>query len=51
MPWALAVLCWVQHWLPRYGAGACYPHAAWGVTYTCPGIGLLASPQESDEFP
>src|ERR1700676_608156 len=42
MPWALSVLRWTQHRLPLSGAGAGYPRAAWGVTYTCPGIGLLA---------
>jgi homoserine kinase len=51
MPWALSVLGWVQHRLPRSGAGAVHPRVAWGVTYTCPGIGLLASPQESVTFP
>jgi hypothetical protein len=51
MPWALSVLGWVQHLLPLCGAGACHPHVAWGVTYTCPGAGLLASLQESDTFP
>ena len=51
MPWALSVLRWLQHLLPLCGAGACHPDVAWGVTYTCPGIGLLASLQESDTFP
>ena len=51
MPWALSVLGWVQHRLPQCGAGAVHPRVAWGVTYTCPGIGLLASPQESGTFP
>jgi hypothetical protein len=51
MPWALSVLSYVQHRLPLCGAGAGHPDVAWGVTYTCPGIGLLASPQESETFP
>jgi hypothetical protein len=51
MPWALSVLRWMQHLLPLCGAGACHPDVAWGVTYICPGIGLLASLQESDTFP
>ncbi len=50
MPWALSVLGWVKHRSPQCGAGAVHPRVAWGVTYTCPGIGLLASPQESGRF-
>jgi hypothetical protein len=50
MPWALSVLRWLQHRLPPRGAGAGHPDVAWAVTYTCPGIGLFASPQESGTF-
>jgi hypothetical protein len=51
MRWALSVLGWVQHRSLRYGAGAGHPRLAWAVTYTCPGVGFLPSPQESSTFP